>query len=97
MNDSQTFCEDPLWDLNLTWLTDNPDFTTCFHQTVLVYLPAVLLLLLTPYQIWICKISKDRLIPLKVPFLLKIGFNVILMLLPIIGKLGVVVSIINAP
>ena len=26
------FCPDPLWDANLTWNTDSPDFTACFHQ-----------------------------------------------------------------
>ena len=26
------FCPDPLWDANLTWYTESPDFTACFHQ-----------------------------------------------------------------
>ena len=25
-------CSGPIWDLNLTWYTDNPDFTPCFHK-----------------------------------------------------------------
>ncbi len=29
------FCPDPLWDADLTWNTDDPDFTICFHQTVI--------------------------------------------------------------
>ena len=28
------FCEGKFWDLSLTWETDDPDFTACFHQTV---------------------------------------------------------------
>lgn len=28
------FCPDPLWDADLTWHTDDPDFTVCFQQTV---------------------------------------------------------------
>ena len=44
---NNTFCGgDPLWDINLTWYNDSPDFTTCFHQTVLVYIPSAYLLLL---------------------------------------------------
>ena len=33
-NDARPFCPDPLWDADLTWNTDSPDFTVCFHQTV---------------------------------------------------------------
>ena len=46
------FCDDVLWDLNRTWNTDIPDFTTCFHQTVLTYVPAAFLLLLSPFSVW---------------------------------------------
>ena len=35
------FCPGPFWDVDLTWNTDSPDFTPCFHQTVLVYAPIV--------------------------------------------------------
>lgn len=28
------FCEGNFWDLSLTWETEDPDFTPCFHQTV---------------------------------------------------------------
>ena len=28
------FCEGKFWDLSLTWETEDPDFTPCFHQTV---------------------------------------------------------------
>ncbi len=34
-----------LWDPSLTWDTENPDFTPCFHATVLTYTPAAVLLL----------------------------------------------------
>ena len=34
-----TFCVSPVWDSNLTWYTDDPDFTPCFHKTVLVFVP----------------------------------------------------------
>ena len=38
-----TFCVTPLWDSNLTWYTDDPDFTPCFHKTILVYVPCLFL------------------------------------------------------
>ncbi|XP_068452238.1 multidrug resistance-associated protein 1 isoform X2 [Clinocottus analis] len=37
---------DPFWDWNRTWYTSNPDFTQCFQNTVLVWLPCLYL--------WIC-------------------------------------------
>ena len=46
------FCTDPLWDLNLTWYTEQPDFTKCFHSTVLVYVPCLFLWLLMPFKLY---------------------------------------------
>lgn len=36
----------PLQDWNLTWHTENPDFTQCFQNTVLVWVPCIYL--------WVC-------------------------------------------
>ena len=48
---SASFCASPLWDLELSWNTTNPDFTPCFHQSVLTYIPAAALLLALPFQV----------------------------------------------
>ncbi|XP_023560439.1 multidrug resistance-associated protein 1 isoform X4 [Octodon degus] len=37
---------DPFWDWNVTWHTSNPDFTKCFQNTVLMWVPCCYL--------WIC-------------------------------------------
>ncbi|XP_037669576.1 multidrug resistance-associated protein 1 isoform X2 [Choloepus didactylus] len=37
---------DPFWDWNVTWYTDNPDFTKCFQNTVLVWVPC--------FYLWAC-------------------------------------------
>ena len=52
IDQSNQFCTDPLWDLNLTWYTDEPDFTKCFHSTVLVYVPCLFLWLLMPFKLY---------------------------------------------
>ncbi|KAM5227272.1 multidrug resistance-associated protein 1 isoform 2-T2 [Ctenodactylus gundi] len=31
--------DDPFWDWNVTWHTSNPDFTKCFQNTVLMWVP----------------------------------------------------------
>ena len=80
------FCQGPLWDSQLTWFTDNPDFTTCFHQTVLVYVPCGLLLLLAPLQLYQAKKSIDSLVPWSLLSLLKFGITSILIILALIGK-----------
>ncbi|TWW64338.1 Multidrug resistance-associated protein 1 ATP-binding cassette sub-family C member 1 [Takifugu flavidus] len=41
LNDS-----DPFWDWNTTWYTGNPDFTQCFQNTVLVWIPC--------FYLWLC-------------------------------------------
>ncbi|KAM4656290.1 multidrug resistance-associated protein 1 isoform 2-T2 [Amazona ochrocephala] len=46
----ESFCSvdvyEPFWDWNLTWHTENPDFTLCFQNTVLVWIPCIYL--------WVC-------------------------------------------
>ena len=85
-NEDGNFCQGPLWDSQLTWFTDNPDFTTCFHQTVLVYVPCGLLLLLAPLQLYQAKKSIDSLVPWSLLSLLKFGITSILIILALIGK-----------
>ncbi|XP_062035577.1 multidrug resistance-associated protein 1 [Lepus europaeus] len=46
----RSFCSaegsDPFWDWNVTWYTSNPDFTKCFQNTVLVWVPC--------FYLWAC-------------------------------------------
>ena len=59
-----SFCGDPLWDSNLTWYTETPDFTACFHATFLVYVPSIFLGLTLPIQAYRWRyVCKNRLIP----------------------------------
>ncbi len=57
------FCKDPLWDDNVTWFTDEPDFTQCFHSTVLIYAPALLLWLGIPFEWLSWKATMGRGVP----------------------------------
>ncbi len=59
----QNFCDSPLWDANLTWWSDRPDFTPCFHATVLPLVPGMFLLVTLPLQLWLCKGSQACCIP----------------------------------
>ncbi|XP_053551240.1 multidrug resistance-associated protein 1 isoform X2 [Bombina bombina] len=49
----ETFCRlngtERFWDSNLTWYTDNPDFSKCFQNTVLVWIPCIYLWLCSPF------------------------------------------------
>ncbi|XP_054570748.1 multidrug resistance-associated protein 1 [Eptesicus fuscus] len=40
---------DPFWDWNITWYTSNPDFTKCFQNTVLVWVPCFYLWVSFPF------------------------------------------------
>ena len=66
----QGFCGGPLWDLSVTWNTNDPDFTKCFHNTVLAWIPAGFLLLATPFEISTWRQSRCPRIPLT---LLNVG------------------------
>ena len=60
---SDQFCSEELWNVNLTWFSDSPDFTPCFHKTVLVYLPCAFLWLLSPIEFRSNFVSNNRFIP----------------------------------
>ncbi|XP_023240929.1 multidrug resistance-associated protein 1-like [Centruroides sculpturatus] len=52
MTDLYGFCDSPLWVQNLTWNTTTPNFTPCFFNTVLVWIPCGFLWLLFPLELW---------------------------------------------
>ena len=62
-SDGPEFCSGELWNQNLTWLTDSPDFPTCFHKTVLIYLPCAFLWLLSPFEVRSNFVNAKRFIP----------------------------------
>ena len=41
--------------VNLTWYSSEPDFTKCFHSTVLVYFPCACIWFLLPFYHFWCK------------------------------------------
>ena len=78
------FCSTPLWDLNVTWWTDNPDFTPCFHKTVLQYVPFGLLLLLSPFQFYGISSSRHRGIPITLICITRIILTTLLVVLEVL-------------
>ncbi|KAM8934198.1 multidrug resistance-associated protein 1-like [Pelodytes ibericus] len=46
LEDSEKF-----WDVNQTWNTDNPDFSQCFHNSVLFWIPCIYLFSCLPFYI----------------------------------------------
>ena len=47
----EDFCGGKLWDLDTIWRTEDPDFTACFQNTILAWLPASFLLLSSPFEL----------------------------------------------
>ncbi|CAM1331108.1 ABCC2 (predicted) [Pycnogonum litorale] len=44
------FCASKFWDADLLWYTEAPDFTKCFQETVLAWVPFCLILLMLPWK-----------------------------------------------
>ena len=78
------FCYSEFWNLNLTWNTPDPDFTPCFHKTVLVLGPAAFLWLLLPLELYLSSKSNSRKIPWSWVNISRIGFASALTILAII-------------
>ena len=84
------FCATPLWDTNLTWHSENPDLTACFHKTALVYLPAALFLLLLPLELWLQSKAPKLKISWTLVNILKLVVACLLVLVNLVGLLLVV-------
>ncbi|KAH8267412.1 hypothetical protein KR018_000796 [Drosophila ironensis] len=57
------FCGSTFWNSTETWWTDDPDFTPCFEQTVLVWTPCAFYWLFVVFDFYYLKASLDRNIP----------------------------------
>ncbi|XP_016987824.1 multidrug resistance-associated protein 1 isoform X5 [Drosophila rhopaloa] len=57
------FCGSTFWNATETWWTNNPDFTPCFEQTVLVWTPCAFYWLFVIFDFYYLKASLDRNIP----------------------------------
>ena len=60
--DQRNLC---LQDWNLTWNADVPDFTECFHRTVLVWVPCAALWLMAPFEVYWLLHSRRGPVPLS--------------------------------
>jgi hypothetical protein len=59
-----TFCKDQFWNSSVTWDTDNPNFTSCFRNTLLTVLPCGILWLAAPFWFWHLKNHATKLVSL---------------------------------
>ncbi|XP_017115600.1 multidrug resistance-associated protein 1 isoform X6 [Drosophila elegans] len=57
------FCGSTFWNASETWWTDDPDFTPCFEQTVLVWTPCAFYWCFVIFDFYYLKASLDRNIP----------------------------------
>ncbi|XP_040570074.1 multidrug resistance-associated protein 1 [Lepeophtheirus salmonis] len=61
------FCSDrdPFWDPDYAWNTNDPNFTSCFRKTILVWIPCLFFWAFLPFHIYKLYHSKARKVPLK--------------------------------
>ena len=71
----EKFCGGKLWNENTIWNTNNPDFTPCFHNTVLAWIPAGFLLLTSPFELTSWFSSQCPRIPFTVLNVFKLIFT----------------------
>ena len=85
---ANTFCQTELWNWNLTWNSEQPDFTPCFHKTVLVYAPCSVLWILGLFEHFVN--LRSRSIPLPWSFTLVARLSAVALL-----ALNSLASIVN--
>ncbi|XP_013177998.1 PREDICTED: multidrug resistance-associated protein 1 isoform X1 [Papilio xuthus] len=84
------FCGSTFWDSNLTWYTDNPEFTPCFEKTVLVWTPCLFLWVAALLEGFYILNSKERNIPWNILNISKLVITCLLIVLKFVD-LGVTV------
>ncbi|XP_045534710.1 multidrug resistance-associated protein 1 isoform X1 [Papilio machaon] len=84
------FCGSTFWDSNLTWYTDNPEFTPCFEKTVLVWTPCLFLWVAALLEAYYILNSKERNIPWNILNISKLVITCLLIVLKFVD-LGVTV------
>ena len=62
MNSSfeERFCGANFWSSNLTWNSPNPDFTDCFHKTILSWCPSLMLAIFSINEFLLFKSNKNK-------------------------------------
>lgn len=77
------FCGSQFWNADITWNTDSPDFTPCFHKTVLAWSPTLILALFGLPEVRQYRKSSNRKIPWTFLNLVKVLLTAMLILLAV--------------
>ena len=88
------FCGSDFWNSSITWETGEdraPDFTPCFHKTVISWFPTLVLLLVTSIELPKYHKSESRDTPWNLLNLTKTALTCLLMILTII-ELGFTIA-----
>ncbi|XP_067676618.1 multidrug resistance-associated protein 1-like isoform X2 [Haliotis asinina] len=84
------FCHgEPFWDTNLTWYNTWPEFTSCFQDTLLVWLPCGWLWLLSPFYVYYLTLQSNDIINLSHLFLGKLFTNCLLIVTTLVNMIQV--------
>ena len=79
----EDFCGSEFWDQNRTWYTYNPDFTPCFHKTILAWFPTFILCFFSINELRLFYNSVNRNIPWSFLNVTKMGLTLMLIILSI--------------
>ena len=77
----ENFCGGEFWNENVTWNTDHPDLTPCFHKTVLAWTPSLILFLISLFEVRKYSKQPNRDIPWNIYNVIKTLLTVCLVVL----------------
>ena len=89
-------CPTPFWNQTLTWDTDNPDLTSCFQETILIWIPCIFIWITSPFSLIYWNRIRSRLrIPWTLVSILKQLFCFILILLSLSELIKSLIGVVS--
>ncbi|XP_014222079.1 multidrug resistance-associated protein 1 isoform X4 [Trichogramma pretiosum] len=89
------FCGSKFWDFDISWNTDDPDLTSCFQKTALIWAPCFFLWIFSSFEAYYLVNSSKKNVPLSWLFITKTVFTVALIILTIMDLGKAIIDIAN--
>ncbi|CAF1081744.1 unnamed protein product, partial [Brachionus calyciflorus] len=95
-NKNIKFCDSPLWNVSSFAIDKQPDFSSCFQKTVLIWIPILILFIYSPISVGISFRNKNLPLGYSWRFLTKLLFTLLLIGVEIVNFFIYLIESLNS-